>query len=917
MGLGGASGGKVRVPLYYLGQHLGFCSALDWVSKILYREKLLWSGKADANATVTANNPDLFGGDAKEGGVEGKIEIMLGGPEQVPSAHLATRLGRTVDTCPGFRGITSLYFRHISDTETRAGFRWQTSNAYLGNVWMEGTRAPKGILPDIALIPRGGGGIAEEAAIFLRWQQSTFDQGTNDRARMGLRFLDSDGDEISSTFASMTATAAGEWTERTLSVNAPVGTAVVRIVMEMTRQTGTNNDGYIDDIFFQVDGQTIALTNPGAESGSMAGWTGTAQATDGSDFVDPELHPPFLGDWFFWGGTNASATSYQDYAIGPGPDANPAHIIYECLTDSVFGMGAPSTLIDVASFEDCAQTLYDEGLGLSLTWSRQTEIENFVREIIDHIEATLFINPRTGLFTLKLIRGDYDEEDLRELDPDNCVVKKWERKAWGDTINEVVVTWTNPETEEEEAAPPCHDLANIAMQGAIVSTSRNYYGVRSETLARQLGFRDLRVAAEPLASCDVEVDRTFWDLLPGDVVKLTWPEYGIDTLIMRVGPVDYGKPGDAKVKASLVEDIFAKPSNDFTPPNYSEWEDPDEFAEPIDLVRIFTLPYFFTEQTFGVDIDGIEYPEVAMGVLAADESSTNGYDLMIEGLDTLGDPVYNNVGTKNLVGHGALVDPLDAEAESLVPAFADVIGEPPAAGGFLFIGDAAEDEMEICLIDAYDEVNYTLRRGVLDTVPRAWPADTPVWFVLAEAEITEDTVLTAGQTVNIKLLTSTSLGQLPEADAPVETETLTERPHLPTRPGDVKVNSVGFGDVDAIGVDPIPVTWANRNRLTEPTPFIAWDDATVTAEDGQTTTVIVKDLGGATLTTHDSLPGTSFDLPLASFAGEEVGLVSVWAERDDLLSLQAHQLVVQVVDVLELEDTGMLELESSGVLALE
>src|SRR4029077_7040927 len=125
---------------------------------------------------------------------------------------------------------------------------------------------------------------------------------------------------------------------------------------------------------------------------------------------------------------------------------------------------------------------------------------------------------------------------LPEFMPDDSLVTNFSRKLWGETINEIVVTWTNPDNEEEETVV-AQDLANIEAQGGVISDGRNYYGVRNAQLAMRLGQRALRSAATPLAKCDLEVNRTAWALLPGDVCKLVSPEDGIDRIVMRVGPV--------------------------------------------------------------------------------------------------------------------------------------------------------------------------------------------------------------------------------------------------------------------------------------------------------------------------------------------------------------------------------------------
>jgi hypothetical protein len=48
------------------------------------------------------------------------------------------------------------------------------------------------------------------------------------------------------------------------------------------------------------------------------------------------------------------------------------------------------------------------------------------------------------------------------------------------------------------------------------------------------------------------------------------------------------------------------------------------------------------------------------------------------------------------------------------------------------------------------------------------------------------------------------------------------------------------------------------------------------------------------LTTHDDLPGTSFDVPAASFSGVATGRIKVSAKRDDLISLQGYEIAVMI-----------------------
>lgn len=91
-------------------------------------------------------------------------------------------------------------------------------------------------------------------------------------------------------------------------------------------------------------------------------------------------------------------------AFGNGPDMNPAHIIRECLTNRDWGLGYASVEIG-SSFTPAADTLYAEGFGLSLIWQQDSSIEDFIGSVLDHIDATLFIDRRTGHWVTDEDRG--------------------------------------------------------------------------------------------------------------------------------------------------------------------------------------------------------------------------------------------------------------------------------------------------------------------------------------------------------------------------------------------------------------------------------------------------------------------------------------------------------------------------------
>lgn len=116
--MGGSSSSQTVGYRYRMGLHLALCQGpVDAVQEIQMGERTAW-GDADrgpvANGhglgSLSINKPSLFGGDEREGGVVGTIDVLAGGADQGRNDYLMSRLGPAI---PAFRGVLSLVARKI------------------------------------------------------------------------------------------------------------------------------------------------------------------------------------------------------------------------------------------------------------------------------------------------------------------------------------------------------------------------------------------------------------------------------------------------------------------------------------------------------------------------------------------------------------------------------------------------------------------------------------------------------------------------------------------------------------------------------------------------------------------------------------------------------------------------------------
>jgi hypothetical protein len=253
----------------------------------------------------------------------------------------------------------------------------------------------------------------------------------------------------------------------------------------------------------------------------------------------------------WYGGTSWYAAKAE---IG-GEHANPAHILYETLTNPDWGSGLPIALLDDAAWRAAADQLYDEGFGLSLQWTQQSSVEDFQQVILDHIAASLVLRLDTGLWELKLIRDDYVIDDLPLFDESNVIdAKKREVRGWGETINALTFIYTDPDSFKPTGIT-VHDLANVAIQGSVPETI-SMPGIRSHALAAAVAQRELAARSTPMMALQIEVNRSAWDMQQADVFRYTWPKHGLEDVVFRTLKISKGTVGDNTVRIDAVQDIY-------------------------------------------------------------------------------------------------------------------------------------------------------------------------------------------------------------------------------------------------------------------------------------------------------------------------------------------------------------------------
>lgn len=581
---GGKGGGQRYVSgyRYYFNIHMGIGRGpVDELVEAKVADRTVWQGSVSTNAEVTVSAPNAFGGESKEGGIEGKMQVLMGGGAQTAPSLLRKLFGADVPLSINISGMPAgngVYVRNVSTVQNDEGLATERV-AYLLSV----------------------GSV-----------QYTIDQDVSKRWQIygGTIFYRSVGPEVNSpelvsSWVRVTVTQGGYDYETGSFTTVETETAApgLSVTANYTRVPSFRR------MFTIVFDGMIGANNPYPKAWKFkvrrtnAGWDG--------------------GVW---------QPSLCAIMIGPIKAMNPAHIIYECLTNREWGRGLPRAALDDAAFLSCAQVLYSEGFGLCLRWNRTDSIEAFIKGILDHIGANLFTSRRTGLQTLRLVRGNYDINTLPHFNPDNGLLEISDAPiaSSGVAINEVQVKYRDPISDEDRTVQVSNLAALQASGGQINSTTRDYPGVVNATWATLLAQRDLRLSSMALRKFTIKLDRRGRNIEPGEVFLISDPKRGIPITPVRAGGIEDGTLTDGAIKITALQDVFALPIVPWQVDVPNQWQRPN--TQPcIDVHRAFEVPYFMLVANLSrADLDYVQPTDGYLGTVCARGKSLNiGYRIAV------------------------------------------------------------------------------------------------------------------------------------------------------------------------------------------------------------------------------------------------------------------------------------------------
>jgi len=524
---------------YYFDIHMGVGRGpVDELIEIRVGDKTAWRGSVTANSQITIDAGKLFGGDKKEGGIAGTLDVLMGGPTQVAPASMTSVFG----TLPGFRRMFTLFFSGQISANNPYPKKWAFRHRRILQGWDGAVWYP------------------ETAVINLIRTVS----GAESNAPGGNTTLN----------FSETIDASARGTNYTVKMGGLTGTLTSVSLIQDYYSDYIEGGGYsssvdlVAGVDYTVAGNVITFLTPPDLPGDLL-----------YAMIKYEANVDLAG---------AGEGGLGDTLI---KSMNPAHVIYEALTNREWGRGLSSAKLNDTAFRETADVLYAENLGFCRRWSRRDEIQTFVQSVLDQIGAVLY-EDRQGLLTLRLIRDDYKQDQLPLFDIENGLLEIGEATVSSPTkmVNEIRVTYRDPVTNEDRVVRASNLAALQASGGSINVLSKEYPGVPTAEIASRLAKRDLKAAAPGLRRFSLTFDRRAFSLYPGGVVRIQDLQRNIPDMVLRIATIDYGTLRDGKIKVTAVQDVFGTPKRGFTVIGPPTWTPPNS-TPCVGDYQLYELPY--------------------------------------------------------------------------------------------------------------------------------------------------------------------------------------------------------------------------------------------------------------------------------------------------------------------------------------
>ena len=873
------------------------------------------------NQAIKVDLPDLFGGDGKEGGFVGYIDLHIGSDDQAQNEYLAKHVSADVSAYPN---LSYLVYRGANDgtpfTENLdKGFQLVSMSGMMKEVlyWVsrinvknDGTEQwykLKAPILDIGSDPS-----LDKTPAF----SSTIGINCDVNFTIDTRSIEAGWDEslIHQSFFSHDLSAAEGYYGESRWNDSGMGnmSVLVRFIFDVkavhkvklsfiTEQFPT--EPYSPSVKIDVAGNIIyeAVESTGGavprhDHEFMFSGTELSASITVAPHVYHRVTNPDGSETIGYSNRIGGIIGFSNYPLVTGGfttifDINPIHKIREILTDDT-AMNKPQSSVNDDNFTAAADRIFDEGLGIS--WAIQEKTcKEAIDELLYHIEAGIRVNRQTGKYEVVLFRDDLiDFDNLLSFGKHNIKDFSPEVANADELVNVLNVSYYD-RINIKDSAFNVYENGNVRTTNQEITQDVKFpYFMNLRNSEKVANWKLKQLSTPTWKGSFTTGIYEARKLNRYDVIKLTWSDLDIVDLPVRVMKISLGDGVDNTVSIDFVEVIpysnLDYGSIKIDPPATGQPQ------EPLPNIGIaFEMPYYEAVQNFGqtqVDLELSNNKHLGYLLASAKKPQSNSINAILytsSGAEFKQQNILNYAPNLLLDQDIGLLDTVFAVNE--IDAITDAS-----------VGSCIVVDSEIMIYESYDADTkmITVKRGALDTHPKSHLADAMAFFYDAYSSY-DLTQYVEGETVEARIVTRTPSAKLSLSDTQLLSFNMDSRAYRPYPPKNIKINDEYYIEKTIISSD-VVVTWSDRNRVQETGgSLLGWTDGSVTKETGVTYSIELSE-AGSVLHSASGIDATTYTIPKESLHVNKMHKLKLWSVRDSFDSYQIfeHDFLVDAEEVI-------------------
>lgn len=241
-------------------------------------------------------------------------------------------------------------------------------------------------------------------------------------------------------------------------------------------------------------------------------------------------------------------------------DANPAAILFELLTNKLWGLGLEVEKLDIPSFIQASQFFFAERIGMSFGMESQSSAADAVDMVRSHVNTALLwvgdklycrcILDRTAAYTPRFV-----------MDSDNISEVQHVRPTWVAAVNELRGTFSNRHNNFQSEIVQAQDDASIQSIGRTHSQAVNFPAFSNRDVTERTVQRMLFEMSYPAAILKFKMNRANSELYPTAFLELRWNEGSANpvTTYWRVSEISDADTEGGTINVTALEEPYATP----------------------------------------------------------------------------------------------------------------------------------------------------------------------------------------------------------------------------------------------------------------------------------------------------------------------------------------------------------------------